>query len=339
MIRYIDYASTREEAESKAVSLLFQNCEAGVPRTFFTKEGKAGDGSLLYLSLSFKDEYAPDEPAVYISQRKPESSEEAGSYSVYFLHDRKKLSFIDKHLADVPLLLPTVHPLLKWDEPLTLEAVTSPTGRDFLEAYFDYGKPTSHEEDVQLFKDTPKPLRLFTLFDSFGELSPQDVKEALEAKDYDGGEKDGERILAEVAGRAIRDEEDYLATLSEYCGAGVVKRYASRLRDGFRFYRLDYSLKYLEYCFRQVEDYPTVKAKEDELVRALGSQDKTLAQYVKEERVSLLDVVLAHYLGGYLHAPSIFDGLSPQRLAEYLNVPRDTFRRIEASGSLSHAMI
>ena len=339
MIRYIDYASTKEEAESRAVSLLFQLSKPGEPRTFFTKEGKAEDGTLLYLALSFKDEPGLDEPAVYISRRKLETSEEEGSYSVYFLYDRTKLSFIDKHLADVPLLLPTVHPLLKWEEPLSVEAVTSPAGRDLLEAYFDYGKPTSHEADVQLFKETPKPLRLFTLFDTFGELSPQDVKDALEAGDYDGGEKDGERILAEVAGRSFSSEADYLATLSEYCGAGVVKKYAQRLRDGFRFYRLDYSLKYLEYCFRQVEDYPTVKEKEDELVRVLGRQDKLLAQYVREEGYSLLDVVLAHYLGGYLNLSSIFDGLSPTRLAGYLHVPLEVLRRIEASGSLKNSLL
>lgn len=337
MIRYIDIASSREEAESRAVSLLFQLSETGEPRTFFTKEGKAEDGSLLYLSLSFQDSLR--DPAVYINQRKPETSEEEGSYSVYFLYDRERLSFIDKHLADVPLLLPTVRPLLKWDESLTVEAVTSPAGRDLLEAYFDYGAPVSHQADVQLFKETPKPLRLFTLFDSFGELSPQEVKEALEAGDYDGGEKDGERILAEVLGRPLKDEADYLATLSEYCGAGVVKRYASRLRDGFRFYRLDYSLKYLEYSFRQVEDYPTVKEKADELERALGSQDKTLAKYVREEGYSLLEVVLARYLGDYTSLPSIFDGLSPQRLADYLNVPSETFRKVEASDSLKNTLL
>ena len=337
MIRYYETASTREEAEEKALQLLLQVTGDVSSVETLTREGKTKeDEDFLYLNVSLKGKAG--EPTVYIHQRKKETSTEAGDYTLYFVYDKEKLPFYDKHLSDVQLFLPIVHTFLKGDKPLTVEAVTSTEGRDFLEQYFSHGEPASHEKDVQLFQETPKGLRLFTLFDSFGELSPQEVKEALEAGDYDGGEKDGERILAEVAGRSFDSEEDYLATLSEYCGAGVVKKYASRLREGFRFFRVDYSLKYLEYTLRLVEDYPTVQEKEKELEGRLGRQDKTLLQY-GGDGFTLSEVALARYLAGYFFIPFIFDGLSPQRLADYLNVPSETLRRIEASDKAQNCLL
>lgn len=338
MIRYQDRAKTREEAEEKALQLLLQIAGDVSSVETVTREGKTKeDEDFLYLNVSLKGK--PGEPTVYIRQLKKETGTEAGEYTLFFVYDKDKLPFYDKHLSDVQLFLPLCYnTLLKPEKELPVEAVLSPEGRDYLEQYFNHGEELSHEKDVQLFRETPKGLKLFTLFDSFGEMTPQEVKEALEAGDYDGGEKDGERILAEVLGRPIKDEADYLSTLSELCGAGVVKKYASRLKGGFAFYRVDYALKYLDYTLRLVEDYPTVQEKERELEGKLGSQGKALSEY-GAEGFTLSEVALARYLAGYFLLPFVFDGLSPQRLADYLNVPSETLRKIEASEKAQNCLL
>ena len=338
MIRYQDRAKTREEAEEKALQLLLKIAGDVSSVETVTREGKTKeDEDFLYLNVSLKGK--PGEPTVYIRQLKKETGTEAGEYTLFFVYDKDKLPFYDKHLSDVQLFLPLCYnTLLKPEKELPVEAVLSPEGRDYLEQYFNHGEELSHEKDVQLFRETPKGLKLFTLFDSFGEMTPQEVKEALEAGDYDGGEKDGERILAEVLGRPIKDEADYLSELSTLCGAGVVKKYSSRLKGGFRFYRLDYSLKYLDYSLRYSEDYPDTQKREAELETKLGKQDGELSRY-GGEGFTLSEVALARYLAGYFFIPFVFDGLSPQRLADYLNVPSDTLRKIETSEKAQNCLL
>lgn len=338
MIRYQDTATTQAEAEEKALQLLLQLTGDASSIETVTREGKTkGDEGFLYLNVSLQGK--PGEPTVYIRQNKKETSTEAGDYTLFFVYDKDKLPFYDKHLSDKQLFLPlSYNTLLKGEKPLSVEVVTTQEGRDYLEQYFSHGEPVSHEEDVQLFRETPKGLKLFTLFDSFGEMTPQEVKEALEAGDYDGGEKDGERILEEVLGRPIKDEADYLSELSTLCGADVVKKYSSRLKGGFRFYRLDYSLKYLDYSLRYSEDYPDTQKREAELEAKLGKQDEELSRY-GGEGFTLSEVALARYLAGYFFIPFVFDGLSPQRLADYLNVPSDTLRKIETSEKAQNCLL
>lgn len=75
---------------------------------------------------------------------------------------------------------------------------------------------------------------------------------------------------------------DSLSCFPTDCGAGVVKKYSSRLKGGFRFYRLDYSLKYLDYSLRYSEDYPDTQKREAEL------ESRSLAEIPTEKLIDLI---------------------------------------------------
>lgn len=338
MRRYTDYAETRSEAEEKALALLLQYAPGATNFKTISQETRAKDGATIGWTLTLQTEQAEEPlPTVYINVRTRETSEKLGSYALYLFKGYETLPFYFKHIANAPLLLPLVCPLAKPDTMLLAEEVHTPKGRRLLDNFFSYGEGTSKktEEAIALFRDAPKEMKIYALFENFGELSLQEVKESLEAGEYDGGGVDGELVLAELTGKTYETEEKYLSGLSEICGEEVVNKYKSYLLDEYRFSHVYYYVNYLQYTLSLTEDYKLLSEQEPELARRYGFQPKLLEKMLGRsyrKGATALDVALAGYLSPYYTFRSVFDGLTLGRIAEYLRAPVEKLQEVDAKG-------
>ena len=273
-------------------------------------------------------------PTVYVCEREKETSHKEGAYWLYLLFDSSRLSFFARQLSAKEHLLPLVRPLVRPTETLSVEDVHTYQGRRTLRTYFDYGRdeasPDKTLETLKRFQEAPPELKLYALFDSFGELSLLEVKEALEAGDYDGGTTDGELVLNLLTGETYETEKEYLSALSELCGADVVEKYQAELLKGYRFYSASYFVEYLEYTLRQLEDYALLKEQETELARQYKLEGESLSELGAPTGYSALDVALARWLENEYGLPTLYEGVSPTRIAEYFRIPLEKLRDVQA---------
>jgi len=337
MIQYREDAATKQEAEEKARKLLLQLLPAG-ESSFFTltsTDAKDNEGDFLFYSLSLKmkpDEDESNLPTVYVYRIKRETSSESGKYWLYLLPDKEKLPFFSKQLRSLQILLPYSAPLLQPDESLAVEDVRTPAGRELLETYYNFGEtfPTSKaKEAVELIRTAPKELRIYAFFDNFGEDTLQDVKDALDAGEYEGGTLDGELILSLLTGETYETEKKYLSALSELCGAEAVQKYKDELLHGYAFYALSFYVRYLEYSLRQSEDFSALQREEPELRKRYGFKEKYLDEVNGD--ATALELALARYLSGYTEARSLYAGVTLARIADYIGAPLETVRKAISS--------
>lgn len=340
--KYFTTVTSEDGVALEAFRMLRQLCPAGSSderytlnserhvdtdgKTFFWKHTLKEDGQ------AFKTE-SGEVPTVYVAEREKETSQKEGSYSLYLLFDSNRLSFFASQLSAKEHLLPLVRPLVRPTDTLKVEDVHTLKGRRTLRSYFDYGdyeeSPDGTLEALKLFQDAPKELKLYALFDNFGELSLQEVKEALEAGDYDGGEKDGELVLHLLTGETYETEKKYLSALAELCGADVVEKYKDKLASGYRFYSASYFVEYLDYTLRQVEDYSILQKQEAELAKRYELEGESLSELGAPTGFSALDVALARWLENEYGLPTLYEGLSPTRIADYFRIPLDKLRDVQ----------
>ena len=333
-MRYIARANTKSQAIEKALSLLRQFIPAGELLNIETNE-KSVDDTLLYMTVTIKGR--EDSPVVYLNKN------EVGSESRYFLYlleNEEKLSFCVRCLFDFRIMLPSFRPLQKPTEPLTVEAMRTPRGYRQLEEYFNYGEPVDeHKEDVELFQETDKEKRIYSLFEDYGVLSLSDIEEEMEEGLYEGGTIDGEMILSEITGDTYETEEKYLEAVASFCGVEAVEKFKSQLVEGYRFYTVDRYLRYLEYRLRQTEDYAQLKEEEPELARRYGFKREYLDSLADIGEASTVDVALAHVIDNYTSASHLYDGLSSQRIANYMKVPEKSMRLVLANDKLKKTLL
>lgn len=336
-MKYTARANTKSKAIEKAGSLLRQFIPAGGVLNTVSKE-KEVDGTLVAWEVRLQGR--EESPVVYITRSEGGKEGEEGRYTLYLLENKERLSFCDRCLFDYSITLPSFRPLQKPTEPLTVEALRTPQGYRQLEKYFNYGEPVDeHQEDVELFQETDKEERIYTLFDDFGVLSLSDIKEEIESGLYDGGAIDGEMILAEVTGETYETEEKYLDALARYCGVEAVEKFKDELVDSYRFYSVDRYLRFLEYRLHQTEDYASLLEEEPELARRYGFKREQLESLTNIGNASTVDVALAHVLITYINASHLYEGLTPQRVADYMRVPEDTLRLVFTDERLKSTLL
>lgn len=334
-MRYIARANTKSQAIEKAISLLRQFVPAGGVLNVETNE-RSEDDTLVYMTVTIKGR--EDSPVVYLNKN------EVGSESRYFLYlleNEEKLSFCDRCLFDFRIMLPSFRPLQKPTEPLTVEAMRTPRGYRQLEEYFNYGEEVEvpAREDVLLFQETDKEKRIYSLFEDYGVLSLSDIEEEMEEGLYEGGTIDGEMILSEITGDTYETEEKYLEAVASFCGVEAVEKFKSQLVEGYRFNTVDRYLRYLEYRLRQTEDYAQLKEEEPELARRYGFKKEYLDSLEDIGGASTVDVALAHVMDIYTSASHLYDGLSSQRIADYMRVPAETMRLVLANDKLKKTLL
>lgn len=348
MIRYTDNASTKSEAEEKALALLIQ-CYHGAKKDlhFGTWNNRAPFGWTITLLPEDKEYESYEEainnlPTVYISVRDKEKDEAEGNYHLYLCENIETLPFFARHIHAFPVFLPMVCPIQKPTEALSVEDVHRAEGRKLLYAWDAYGETSKKaDKDLAVLRDAPKNMRIYAFFDNFGDMTLQEIKESLEAGEYEGSVTDGELLLSELTGETYETEEKYLSALSELCGAGVVKKYKKMILSSYRFYNIFYYLKYLEYTLTLTEDYNALAEQEPELAKRYGFLEEYLEEYLRGEykkEATALDVALAEYLKPYSLYRFIYDGLTLGRIADYLNAPEEKLREVEYK-DLENAML
>ena len=343
MIKYFAEAHSEEEVAEVALRLLRQTTKVGSSDWTLNSEKLTDSEGQVF---SWKYWLKPDEeaetdsksqarPTVYVTTRKAETSEGAGDgdYWLYFLYDSDKLSFCTRHLSRGEALFPLFRPLVRPTETLSVEAIHTLEGRRALRSYLNYGEdepsPDRTLEAVKRFQDAPPELKIYALFDDFGEMTLEEVKEELESGDYEGGEKDGELLLHVLTGKTYETEKKYLAELSKLCGAEVVKKYQDKLLSGYRFYSASYFVEYLDYTLRQLEDYTILREQEAELTKRYKLSAEALSELSRGKSASALDYALARFLtNDYYSCPQAYEGLSPTRVAEYYRIPLEKLREL-----------
>lgn len=333
---YIARVNTREEAEAKALDFLGLFTPASGTLTTTSNETTSEDGSLVYWTVEIANR--ADSPIVYIQEEKIRSED---MYFLYFLPDRSMLSFCDRHLADYSIMLPRFQPLLKPTEVLNVEDVRTARGRKHLEAYFNYYKKenTKHERALARFKEADKDMKIYALFEDYGQMTLEEIKEDIESGDYEGGTIDGELVLAELTGETYETEEKYLEALASFCGKEAVEKHQEELKAGYRWHTVDYYLLYLEYRLRQTEDYASLVEEEPALAGRFGFKKEYLDELVDIKDASVVDVALAHYLANYICASSMYDGLTETRIADYLRAPEDAIRKVFTYENLKSTLL
>ena len=340
-IKYRGLASTKEEAEQMAFKLLGDYASTiGVEKnkyTLLTEE----EGRELVLLLDDggeepiqREEIAKGErtPVVYVRKR------EEGLYWLYLLFDRDRLPFFFKYADSLQAVLPIFRPTIKPEKPLPVEAVLTLQGTEELEDALEggYAKERPHflRSYVQRAKDAPKELRLFALFDNYGEASPMEVKEALEAGEYDGGAVGAHLILNALTGKTYKTEASFLKALASFAGKEETDKYKEELITSYRLDKALHFVDFLYYELLRTEDYSDVEAHYKEYASAIGFKEEYTEHLHKtetepEERGSALELALCRYISPFLDVKAIYSGLSEVRLHEYLKIPATTFRRIE----------
>lgn len=341
--KYVAKATSEDGVALEAFRLLRQLCPAGSSDEEYTLSSERctdTDGKTFRWKYTlqegdeaFKTE-SGEVPTVYVCEREKETSQKDGNYWLYLLFDSSRLSFIDRQLSEREQLLPLVPPLIRPTETLSVEDVHTLQGRRTLRSYFNYGEdessPDGAYETLQRFQDAPKELKLYALFDDFGEMTLEDIKEELESGEYDGGVTDGELVLNLLTGEKYDTEKKYLSALSKLCGADVVKKYQARLLDGYRFYSASYFVEYLDYTFRQLEDYSILQEQEAELAKRYKLEGESLSR-LGVSGSSALDVALARWLENEYGLPPLFEGVSPTRIAEYYRIPLEKLRYVQVN--------
>ena len=326
MIQNIIYkgtANTKEEAEALALSLLkpFMQ-EKGIYKTI-TREYMDGKQTVR-LADAEDDSIAP--PIVFIS----DFGGEGKVYKLYLVFDWDRLPFYYKYRNPViASLLPLFAPTIKPAEALPVEVVLTAEGEKKLrKAVYGWEEDTVLQRNIRRAQEeTEESMRIYTLFDSFGELSSQEIKEGLEAGDYEGGIVDAEIVLNSLTGKTYRTETAYLKDLAAWAGAEAVEKYKTKILEDYRMYKTVRFMDYLHYMLLYTEDFSYVEAHYQEYASAVGYKEEYApVSHIGEGTV--LEAALHEYLQDYLDGRSFFEGLTEERVREYLNVPAPTYRRL-----------
>lgn len=335
---YRGYASSEAEAKELAKSLLTEYIKA----SGLEEKGGRCDASTLtewdskLLSLAFKYEGDGGEKKdvfVFIMKQAEEV------YRLYLLFDEDRLPYYLKHVVDYHFFLPALQPTIKPEAPLPVEALLTYEGARQLDEAIDggylneKGQETPAEKYLRKAKEAPKEKRIYAFFDDFGEMTLEEVKDALDAGDYDGAVIDAEATLSALTGKQLKTEKDYLSALADFAGKEEVEKYKEELLSSFRFCRAFRFVNFLQYELLRTEDYASVKAHYEEYASAIGYKEEyvdTLLHKGTEGTSTALDIALFKYLQHYVQLRTIYDGLSEDRLAEYLNAPKEAIRKVTA---------
>lgn len=349
-IKYRGIAPTLEEAEQMAERLLGDYASTiGVEKRVFTSlrsEDEDGEERELVLLLGHGEEEITREeiergertPIVYAQRRYKETPASEGTYWLYLLFDKDRLPFFFKYTDSLRIALPFLRPTIKPEKPLAVEALLTLQGTEELEDALEggYAKERPHflRAYVQRAKDAPKELRLYAFFDNFGDGTLTDVKEALEAGEYDGGAVGGDVILNALTGKTYKTEASFLKALASFAGKEAVDKHKDELIEG---YRLDKALRFVDFLYYELlrtEDYASVEAHYKEYASAVGYKEEYTELLHKreakpEEKGSAMELALYKYLSAFWDLRIVYEGLSEKRIQEYLNVPASTFRRVQ----------
>jgi len=322
-IIYKGTAHTKEEAEALTVSLLkpFMQ-EKGIYKTI-TREYMDGKQTVC-LADAEDNSIAP--PIVFIS----DFGGEGKVYKLYLVFDWDRLPFYYKYRNPVVVdMLPIFAPTIRPAEALPVEVVLTAEGTEKLrKAVYGWEADTVLQRNLRrVQEETEKSMRIYTLFDNFGELSPQEIKEEQESGEYEGGIVDAEIVLNSLTGKTYRTEKAYLKDLAAWAGAEAVEKYKTEILEGYRMYKTVRFMDYLQYMLLYTEDFSYVEGHYQEYASAVGYKEEyATVSYIGEGTV--LEAALHEYLRDYLDERSLFDGLTEERVREYLHVPVSTYRRL-----------
>lgn len=328
----IKFITGREEAKEAARELLLNYVKPTYNYTLASTTTRTEDGEENSYSLTLLPNWVKDIPEEERLRKYPTAfvaqMGSTDSYRVYLcLYDR--LPFYAKHLTELPMMLAMLAPTLKPTEPITVEAAHTAEGRELLDmALFCESAEGNIAEELL---NTDKALKVYTLFDNFGTLTPEEVKEEIEKGYFDGGVTDVERALTTITGEIYTSEEQYLTALSKLCTATSVKKYKKQIIQAYRFYKAIYFVEWLEYQLRMTEDYGALAEQLPELKKAYGITPQDM-ETITEDTYTEAELALARYLSNYFECTAVYDGLTNQRIAEYLNAPYELIERIDREG-------
>ena len=333
-IRFYDRASTFEEAKKKAKELLkqFPKEELTLYYNFEQEQGKRGYllGKVAHTDrvTSTPTDVVRKYPTALVQAFREEAEGEAGNYSIYVsLYDR--LPFYYRYSNEVAVLVRVLQPTPKPTELIDVEAINTPEGRKRLDAYLSHTEIAEEiSEEAEALQAVEQELKIYALYDNFGELSLMELKEAIDSGEYDGGIGDGQSVLSEVTGETYKTEEEYLTALSNLCGVEAVEQHRKQVVHGYRFYKALHFLQYVEYRLRQTENYLTVEAELPELEQKYGIKAEDYTE-IGISREALLSTALYRYLREYLNHRAHFNGVTDSRIADYLNAPLNVIRRLQ----------
>lgn len=330
-IQFYGTASTREDAVEKAKELLKQvPSEEGELHYHIEVEGTHSEkGELTFFVVRCKasDFNRHNDDSLIRLYPSALAMKRENTYSIYLcIYDR--LPFYFKHSETLDVLLSFWSPIPKPVDNITVEDMNTPEGRRAMDAIFTKGQANTEPSDTsEALQYAEQELKIYALYDNFGELSLEEVIQALETGQYDGGVTDLQEALSEVTGKAYKTEEEYLNALAELCGADAVEQHREKVVHGYRFYKALYFLHYVEYRLRMTEDYSLVEAELPELEERYGMKE----EYYKEiglNREHFLLNVLYHYLQPYVTFTDFFGGMTDTRVAEYLKAPIELIRQL-----------
>jgi hypothetical protein len=326
-LNYRGTASTKEEAEALAYQLLQPFMDLTKERvTTVTREYADGRQEVRLATSAAEDgAEALALPVVHIL----DFGGEGKHYKLYLLFDLKRLPFYFQYQPSIVwTLLPLLQPTIKPEEALPVEVVLTADGaRQLQRALYD-SEETVLERHIQTAREAKKEERIYTLWDNFGELSPLEVKAELEAGDYEGGIGDAELILNAVTGKTYRTEKAYLKALAAWAGADAVEKYKEEILEGYRSYKALRFADFLHHSLLFTEDYSYVEAHYKEYASAVGYKEE-YAPLAHIGDGTALDAALYMYLKDYLGVRQLFDGLTEDRVAEYLNAPASTLKKLD----------
>lgn len=333
-IRFYERASTFEEAKKKAKKLLQQFPEEESTMYYYYDLAQGEKGYLLgKVAHTDRETSTPTDvvrryPTALVQALREGAEGEAGNYSIYVsLYDR--LPFYYKHSNEVAVLARVLQPTPKPTEVIDVEAINTPDGRKRLDAYLSHTEINEEmSEEAETLQTVEQELKIYALYDNFGELSLMELKEAIDSGEYDGGIGDGQSALSEVTGETYKTEEEYLTALSNLCGVEAVEQHRKEIVHGYRFYKALHFLQYVEYRLRQTENYATVEAELPELEQKYGIKAEDYKE-IGISREALLSTALYRYLREYLNFRPHFNGITDIRVAEYLNAPLNVIRRLQ----------
>lgn len=87
------------------------------------------------------------------------------------------------------------------------------------------------------------------------------------------------------------------------------------------------------------EEKKRLLEEEPELARRYGFKREQLESLTSIGNASTVDVALAHVLITYINASHLYEGLTPQRVAEYMRVPEETIRLVFTDERLKSTLL
>ena len=318
-IIYRNTASTKKEAEAEAIRLLEQVVE---PEGRFQtikkeestdKEGYSYDAAIMLLP-SATAVPTEDTPVAYIHRFERETPESKGYYRIYLLFDKERLPFIYRSITRLGFILALCCPTIRPEKAIPVEVVLTKEGKDILyEALSTVKEDTPYSSRIDKYvlevKNAPAEQRIYIL--------------------EDAGE-DTEIVLNGLTGKTYKTEKAYLKALADIAGEEEVEQREADLLDDYRFGKAIRFVDFLEYELLRTEDYASIETHYEEYASAIGFKKEYMKHLTKKGKKygSALEVALAQYLDRLLEMPHAFGGLTGTRVAEYLNVPAATLRKI-----------